>query len=217
MEKPKNNQISTTVKFDDPPSELDNMLNALFDDEDEGMIGLTDSCKFPVCYTGGDTDIGSAKDLSWGDVLDDDDIAELVNTMNATEYTNARIQETDLDETVPPGSPPDLMPEAGESRAQRKPEPVLRLADVLKGALSAEKTPADRTRKDADDIFPSEKPDGPDARPVLPEVAIEVAAKRYILKKYSLVIEEMVAKTLEQKVIHEIGKLKLSVLENEVG
>lgn len=232
--------------FDDLSSELDDAFDALFGDEDEEIIELTDKVDSPGNHfdVGEDTIMALPGDLAESGLPDEDDddedIIELTDLVSPAEYDSARIHEDDYEEIidliekVAPvehtalgedtlGTLRDLLPES--SGSETEPESVIRLADILDSGH-----PADEIRMDVDEALLSDEMDAATddtagsigieldeltARPALPGNQIEVAVERYILKKYGPVIEEMIAKAVEQKVGREIEKLKRGVLDDD--
>jgi hypothetical protein len=171
--------------------------------------------------------VGQPPSEEWPEegLLDDDDIIELTDRVSASGDGSEGIQEDafkaiiDIIEKVAPAehtqvgedtltSLPDLTPESFESETE--PEPVILLTDIL----DRRQPRAGKTRMDREDALP---PEETDTRPTFTGDAIEAAVERYIRKKYGPAIKEMIARAIEQKVIHEMENLKKSVIEDQAG
>jgi hypothetical protein len=177
-EKPKKRPDEDEKDFDDLSSELDDAFDALFGDEDEEIIELTDK----VQPTGDHFDVGDdtimvmPEDLAESGLLDEDmdedddeDIIELTDLVNPAEYDSAQLHEDDYEEIidliekVAPvehtivgedtlGTLKELLPESSESETE--PESIIRLTDILDGGH-----PADGIRMDVDEALLSEEMD----------------------------------------------------------
>lgn len=176
-EKPKKRPDEDETTFDDLSSELDDAFDALFGDEDEEIIELTDK----VEPTGDHFDVGEdtimvmPEDLADSGLLDEDmddddgDIIELTDLVSPAEYDSTQLQEDDYEEIidliekVAPvehttlgedtlGTLKDLLPESFESATE--PESIIRLTDILDGGH-----PAGEIRMDVDEDLLAEEMD----------------------------------------------------------
>lgn len=176
-EKPKKLPDEDEKDFDDLSSELDDAFDALFGDEDEEIIELTDKLEPAGDHfdMGEDTIMVMPEDLADSGRLDqdmdddDEDIIEHTDRMSPAEYDSDRIQEDDYEEiidliekVVPVENTTisedtlsarrDRLPEPSESETE--PESIIRLTDILDSGHSA-----DDIRMDVDETLLFEEMD----------------------------------------------------------
>lgn len=173
-EKPKKEEKS----FEELSSEIDDAFDSLFSEEDEDIIELIDKVDSASDQqdTGEETIMSIPDDLALDDGSDGDDIIELTDIVEASEFSSAKMHEDDYDdiidliEKVAPvehaivgedtlGTLADRLTEPPESKAGTEPESIIRLADVLEGTHSANGAQDNGIRMDVDDALLSEEMD----------------------------------------------------------